>query len=92
LGGVLGVNARYWLGLWVNRWASQQFPWATVLINVTGSFGIGLLTMLLARWLPHQNFRLLIVTGFLGGYRGSGPKSAKTYGSVLGAMSRDRPA
>ena len=68
LGGVFGVNARYWLGLWVNRWASQQFPWATFLINVTGSFAIGFLTMLLARWLPHQNFRLLVVTGFLGGY------------------------
>ncbi len=68
LGGVLGVNARYWLGVWVNRWASQQFPWATFLVNVTGSFAIGFLTMLLARWLPHQNFRLLVVTGFLGGY------------------------
>lgn len=68
LGGVFGVNARYWLGHWVNRWASQQFPWATFLINVTGSFAIGFLTMLLARWLPHQNFRLLVVTGFLGGY------------------------
>jgi CrcB protein len=68
LGGVFGVNARYWLGLWVNRWASQQFPWATFLINVTGSFAIGLLTMLLARWLPHPNLRLLVVTGFLGGY------------------------
>lgn len=68
LGGVFGVNARYWLGLWVNRWASQQFPWATFLINVTGSFAIGFLTMLLARWLPHQNFRLLVLTGFLGGY------------------------
>jgi CrcB protein len=68
LGGVFGVNARYWLGLWVNRWASQRFPWATFLINVTGSFAIGFLTMLLARRLPHQNFRLLVLTGFLGGY------------------------
>jgi CrcB protein len=52
----------------VNRWASPQFPWATLLINVTGSFAIGLLTTLLARWLPHPSFRLLVVTGFLGGY------------------------
>jgi CrcB protein len=68
LGGVFGVNARYWLGLWVNRWAGQQLPWATFLINVTGSFLIGLLAMLLARWLPHPNYRLFVVTGFLGGY------------------------
>lgn len=68
LGGIVGVNARYWLGLWVNRWASAQFPWATLLINVSGSFAIGFLATLLARWLPHPNARLLVVTGFLGGY------------------------
>lgn len=68
LGGVFGVNARYWFGVWVNRFATQQFPWATFLINVSGSFAIGFLATILARWLPHQNFRLLVITGFLGGY------------------------
>lgn len=68
LGGSLGVNARYWLGAWMNRWASPQFPWATVTINVSGSFVIGFLTLTLTRWLPHPNLRLLAITGFLGGY------------------------
>jgi CrcB protein len=68
VGGVLGVNARYWLGFWMNRWVSGQFPWATFTINVSGSFAIGFLTMVLARWLPHPNMRLLVVVGFLGGY------------------------
>lgn len=68
VGGALGVNARYFMGMWVSRWAGQQYPWATFTINVTGSFAIGFLTMLLGRWLPHQNYRLLVVTGFLGGY------------------------
>lgn len=68
LGGVLGVNARYWLGLWIARWAGTQFPWGTFLINVTGSFAIGFLATALARWLPHPHLRLLVVTGFLGGY------------------------
>src|SRR5207302_1053716 len=63
-----GVNARYWLGAWMNRWASPQFPWATFTINVSGSFAIGFLTMALARWLPHPYFRLLVLVGFLGGY------------------------
>ena len=67
-GGTLGVNARYWLGVWMSRWASPQFPWATFTINVSGSFLIGLLTIVLTRWLPHPNFRLLVVSGFLGGY------------------------
>jgi CrcB protein len=68
VGGVLGVNARYWLGHWINKWASPQFPWATFTINVSGSFAIGFLTLALARWLPHNNIRLIVVTGFLGGY------------------------
>jgi CrcB protein len=67
-GGILGVNARYWLGLWMNRWVSPQFPWATFTINVSGSFAIGFLTVSLARWLPHPNARLLVIAGFLGGY------------------------
>ena len=67
-GGAVGVNARYWLGVWMNKWASPQFPWATFTINVSGSFLIGVLTICLARWLPHQNLRLLVITGFLGGY------------------------
>ena len=41
VGGVAGVNARYWLGVWINRWASSQFPWATFSINVSGAFAIG---------------------------------------------------
>jgi CrcB protein len=68
LGGALGVNARYWLGFWMNRWASSQFPWATFTINVSGSFAIGFLTMALTHWLPHPNVRLRVVVGFLGGY------------------------
>jgi CrcB protein len=68
LGGALGVNARYWLGDWMSKWASPQFPWATFTINVSGSFAIGFLTMVLTRWLPHPHMRLLVLTGFLGGY------------------------
>ena len=45
-----------------------QFPWATFAINVSGSFAIGLFSVLLARWLPHPHARLLVVVGFLGGY------------------------
>lgn len=68
LGGILGVNARYWLGLWITRFTSPLFPWATLAINVSGCFAIGFLTTALARWLPHPNARLLVLVGFLGGY------------------------
>jgi CrcB protein len=68
IGGILGVNARYWLGVWMNRWVSSQFPWATLVINISGAFLIGFLTVTLARWMPHPNLRLLVITGLLGGY------------------------
>jgi CrcB protein len=68
LGGALGVNARYWLGVWMSRWVSPSFPWATFTINVSGSFAIGFLSVALDRWLPHPNVRLLVLVGFLGGY------------------------
>ena len=68
IGGALGVNARYWLGVLMARWTGPRFPWATVVINVTGSFAIGFLAVILAyRW-PHPLGRLFVVTGFLGGY------------------------
>lgn len=66
LGGVLGVNARYWLGVWMGRWTAD--PWATFTINISGSFAIGFLSVALAHWLPHPAARLMILTGFLGGY------------------------
>ena len=68
LGGTLGVNARYFLGVWVSRWAGPPFPWATFVVNVSGSFAIGFLATFLARSLPHPHYRLLVVNGFLGGY------------------------
>ena len=67
-GGVAGVNARYWLAVGMNRWVDPRFPWATFTINVSGSFAIGFLAVALARWLPHPNLRLMVLTGFLGGY------------------------
>jgi CrcB protein len=52
----------------MGRWASPQFPWATFVINVSGSFAIGLLATVLGRWSPHSHVRLLVLVGFLGGY------------------------
>ena len=68
IGGSLGVNARYWLGVAIARWVGVAFPWGTLLINVSGAFAIGLLAVLLSRWMPHPEIRLLVVVGFLGGY------------------------
>jgi fluoride exporter len=68
-GGGIGSLARYLLGSAIMQRYGGRFPLGTFVINVTGSFLIGLLmTLLTERFAPHPNWRLLLVVGFLGGY------------------------
>jgi CrcB protein len=67
-GGVLGALARYGLA---TAWAHHPtgFPWATWTINVTGSFLIGVLMVLIARrWPERRLIRPFFGVGVLGGY------------------------
>src|SRR5215470_9460414 len=69
VGGGVGALVRYALGLEIAARIGGRFPLGTMVINVTGSFLIGLLmTLLTERFQPHPNWRLLLVVGFLGGY------------------------
>lgn len=69
LGGFLGANARFVLSGWITDRLGATFPAHTLLINVSGSFGIGLILMILTdRLLLDSAWRLFLVVGFLGGY------------------------
>ena len=69
LGGATGSLTRYLFGTAIMNRLGPRFPAGTLVINVTGSFLIGLLmTLLTERLQPHPNWRLLLVVGFLGGY------------------------
>jgi CrcB protein len=69
LGGFLGANARYALGLWVTDRFGAGFPLHTLLVNVTGSLAVGvLLALFTGRFVVDPAWRLLLVVGFLGGY------------------------
>ena len=47
---------------------SAQFPWATLAINVSGSFVLGVLTGLVLHRHTGADLRLVAGTGFCGGY------------------------
>lgn len=68
-GAGLGGLARYALGSWIMTRTGARFPLGTFLINVSGSFFIGLcMTLLTQRFQPHPYWRLFLVVGVLGGY------------------------
>jgi fluoride exporter len=69
IGAGLGGVLRYVAFTAITERFPGKFPLGTVIVNVTGCFLIGLLMPLFLNPLePRQNWRLLLVTGMLGGY------------------------
>ena len=69
LGGAVGSVARWLLGGWLQHAARTQIPVGTLVVNVTGSLLIGLLARRLQLGTDDVPVaRLLLVTGFCGGY------------------------
>jgi CrcB protein len=71
LGGALGSVLRFFIDHVVTSLLGPTFPWGTLLINVTGSFLIGLIFTLTepsGRWFASADLRLFLMTGICGGY------------------------
>jgi fluoride exporter len=70
LGGGVGANARYWLGVVIRTYQTAAFPWATFIINVGGSVVLGFAAALFLKH-PDESRRvwyLLLGTRFCGGF------------------------
>lgn len=68
-GGAVGSVCRYLVGVWALRVMGPSFPWGTVTVNIVGSFAIGMLAeLIVARFGASAELRLLLITGFLGGF------------------------
>ena len=63
LGGAGGSVLRYMLSN-----INTSFPWGTFAVNVLGSFLIGLLVGLISKGVLSPEMKLLLVTGFCGGF------------------------
>ena len=69
LGGAFGTGARYLLGGLVVRWMGPEFPYGTLLINVLGSFLIGVVQQAaLTTHLIPETLRLVLAVGVMGGF------------------------
>jgi fluoride exporter len=67
LGGSLGAAGRYSISVLAAKAWGTQFPWGTLMANLTGCFLIGLIFALADRVrLLTPDMRLLLITGFLG--------------------------
>jgi len=67
LGGALGASGRYLTGVAAMRLMGPGFPWATLAVNVIGSFIMGVLVVAMAH-LSATRFAPLLMTGLLGGF------------------------
>ena len=67
LGGAIGASARYLTSVGAMRLMGPGFPWATLAVNVIGSFLMGVLIVALAHK-SGMKAAPFLMTGILGGF------------------------
>ena len=69
LGGALGAVARYGVNVGTVHFIGHGFPWATLVVNIVGSFLMGLMIAKFAQMnAVSQELRMFCMTGFLGAF------------------------
>src|SRR5262245_42204827 len=68
LGGALGTGVRYEVSRLAARWLGADFPYGTLIVNLAGSFAIGLIQQigLMTLAIPDPT-RLFLTVGVMGG-------------------------
>ncbi len=92
IGGALGSVLRFWVGSYIGGRFGSRFPYGTFVVNMTGSFLIGVVFAVMAektQW--SANWRYLIPIGFIGGYTTFSALEYETFrlfqdGQILTAM------
>ena len=68
LAGGLGSGARFLIGVWAIAAIGPQFPYGTLIVNLVGSFALGLVAQLAMAGVISVEMRAAIGAGFLGGF------------------------
>ncbi|MGZ8223524.1 MAG: fluoride efflux transporter FluC [Methylobacter sp.] len=70
LGGSFGAVVRFLVSSGIHQWLGRGFPYGTLVVNIVGSFLIGLLTeaLILQRIAMTLEYRAAILTGFIGAF------------------------
>jgi len=69
VGGILGATVRYWLTNWAAQRIGTSFPYATLIINTSGTFVLSLFVACLQnRAFADSRYQLFFATGFCGAY------------------------
>ena len=69
IGGLVGSVSRYWMSGAVQGFADHDFPSGTLAVNILGSFVVAVvMTLSLDRGLIDDDVRILLATGFCGGF------------------------
>ena len=80
LGGGIGAVTRYAVSLWAAARLGTSFPYGTFIANVVGCFIIGIfMTIVTEKFIANSYWRLLITTGFLGGFTTFSSYSYETF-------------
>ncbi|HEX8535703.1 MAG TPA: fluoride efflux transporter CrcB [Allosphingosinicella sp.] len=90
LGGAIGAALRYLVGLAALRGVGPDYPWGTLIVNLSGGFLMGLLAGILARGGNVEGLRAFAGVGILGGFTTFSAFSLETAnmierGQLLGA-------
>jgi fluoride exporter len=69
VGAIIGANARFWIMNWSVQRLGVDFPYGTLIINISGSFLLGLfISIITERLIVDPRVRLLITVGILGSF------------------------
>ena|SRR5687768_8180977 len=68
IGGVAGTLARHGVATWAQPWVGATFPWATFLVNLSGSFLLGLIVTMADLTQLSTETRTMLTVGFCGAF------------------------